>query len=209
MNKHYALAAAMLTATLGLPSIAKAVVSPGCLIIPGVSVGHARLGGDDDNAVAQFGYSDFSEGAMQHGIDIFKKHDGSLVVIAEEVNETNGGKNNLTRQIAVSASYYKTAQRIGPGSSLSIIERAYPHARPVAHRLKTAYVGHVALLDDQTQGIAFEFPITNGKLSQNARCSAVTIHAKGSAITALYLPIYQPSSNGAFTALRDWRSDGK
>ncbi len=172
------------------------------LIIPGEIIGHLRLGADENTATAKFPKSYYSEGAAGHSVEIWKSQDGNTVAVASEV-DSHGGLTRPIVEIEVSSPYFRTRGGIGPGSSLSAVEQAYPNARAVRHAPKSAYVGKIALLDDKTHGIAFQFPVASGKLSKNAHCTAVVIYAKGTGAMELYFPLYIADPSGAISSMSD------
>ena len=143
---------------------------------------------------------------MGHYVEVWKSHDGNTVAVASAF-DNRGGLTSPILEVVVSSPYFKDRQGIGPGSSLSEVEQAYPSARAIKHAQRTAYIGKIALLDDKADGIAFQFPVAGGQLSRNAHCSAVAIHAKGKGVLELYAPLYVVDPNGAISSISDSEPD--
>lgn len=141
-------------------------------IVPGISIGQAKIGESIDAVLKRFGPSDpeLSDAAMGHYWSAWKKGEKILAIYSSRTPEDS----ITTRIIHVNSPAFKLSNGIHVGSSWSTIHRAFPQLKRVIEGNKG-----VAVWDDVKRGIGFD--IAKGK------CVGVAVHQRGEALGSEYL----------------------
>ena len=181
-----------------VPSQARSVLYNSSFTVPGERIGTVKLGESEASAIHQLGRPTSSgtlscDRVLTCMVSCWRSKNGGVLLL-DAVPPVTGGATRTVSEIAVTNPYFRTRENIGPGSTLQSVETAFPGAFPLRTMQLSAgkNSNKIALLDDKRRGIAFEFPVIDGRLESNARCRAVTVHPKGQVGSNLY----GPSSTG-------------
>ena len=141
-------------------------------IVPGLSIGQAKIGESIDAVLKRFGPSDpeLSDAAMGHYWSAWKKGNKILAIYSTRTPEDT----ITTRIIHVNSPAFKLSSGIHVGSSWTTIHRAYPQLKRVIFDEQ-----RVAVWDDVKRGIGFD--IAKGK------CIGIAVHQRGEALGSEYL----------------------
>jgi hypothetical protein len=157
-----AAAAAALAATAAVPAAASAKLpSPSSkTIVPGRSIGGVKLGMDARTAVkkwgrggscqASIGASCTWQGTPKQGSAVFIVTEGKVSSIRIEV----GQKPNDEPYYRGPLTKWRTPKRIGPGSRIRAVQKAYPKAKPGGGGLELASGGRRTLFDSSLGRVA-------------------------------------------------------
>lgn len=150
-------------------------------IMPGESIGHVKLE-MPANELASLGKPDAGDAAMMKAWRIWygRKKDGTVdsaavlaVFTAMRTQDTQ-----YVKEIRVTSRRFRTAEKVGAGSTMTAIKKAYPGLKLVKVYASKNKSRRIEVYDDEKLGIAFE--TANGR-SRRALCSMVVVHTKGEA----------------------------
>jgi hypothetical protein len=156
-------------------------------LIAGERVGKITIGEDIESVNRTLGRSDSGDAAMGHAWQFWfakgSRAGRTMLGIYSVLNDS--ATHHEVREILVTSDRFVTAGKIGVGSSLDAIMKAYPGIALAATYKSPAAGGKVRVYDAIERGIAFEIiPAATG----SGRCIAVIIHRKGDNVTREYLP---------------------
>lgn len=142
------------------------------LITAGKSIGHIVLGDDQATAIAQLGKPDFGDAAMGSSlVNWYSKKDSTKYQTSIFSSKNFGAKDeNIARikKILVTSPWFKTAEKLGVGSSFASISQSY--------QLKSIHTAaqddSVTTFTDLDKGISFEIDKAN-------KCVGVIVHGPG------------------------------
>ncbi len=173
--------------TLSAVSLAAAVASANFGIVPGLRIGHARLGHE---VPAALGSPTFSDGAAGHVWSTWKGTTGNTLDVYGVIGDIAG---HLTKYVRVTSPVFKTANGVRTGQTWHQIKAHYPAV------LLTTYDSHqfsrkLAIVDNKSNGIAFEITVNAANHVTNASvCKAVWIHKCGELFDPSTWVVYEPT----------------
>jgi len=141
------------TTALCLSALAPLPAAPAAdrfLIVPGHSIGQARLGLYGDKALTSL--STFSDASMGGNLDeVWQSKDGHTLYIHTHRNDMDAPPKlgYTVTEIRVTSPAFRTADRLAPGSTLAAIQYRYPEGT------LSAVSGNFYAVS--TKGIVFEF----------------------------------------------------
>lgn len=163
------------TVTASEPRSPKDSTSSDQLIVPGQSIGQARIGDADSILIARLGKPDSSDAAMGKAwlfwISKNEAHDRTGIFTTRRM----GTEDETARisQVFVSSPFFLTAEGMRTGTGLEAIRKAYPALKQT---IKLADGGIV--YDDTGRGIAFIIGSDGG-------CKAIIVHRAGTGVQAI------------------------
>lgn len=148
------------------------------LLKPGLSAGKTRLNEDPEQVFKELGRPDGGDAAMGKAVAIwYNDHDSTAHSTAIYTTRDMGdAPKALVKQIRVTSPSFKTAESIGPSSSLHAIKQYFTVKETETYK----DAGKTYTVYDSPQGIAFE-------TDEQGECIAVIIHEKGASGQGTYL----------------------
>ena len=153
-------------------------VSDAWLLVPGQSAGLTRLNENAETVYKKLGDPDGGDAAMQKAVAIwYTNHDSTNHSVAiYTAREPGVDPVARIRQIRITSPSFKTAEGVGPGSSLAQIQAAFNVKETEQYKDE----GIAYKVYDSPKGIAFETGPGGG-------CVAVVIHEAGVTGQGTYL----------------------
>lgn len=165
-------------------------------IVPGQSLGQLRLGEPASKAMAPLGKPASSDASMGRFWDVWKSHSKKSNYELDLLTIRDGsGLHTFVEQVRVTSPWFKTRRGIHVGSRFSAVMAAFPKAHLLNPETGLKY-REVALYDDISQGIMFEFAAAKHGVPASAKCRAILVHPKRKSAMSEYSPFYGPDGKG-------------
>jgi hypothetical protein len=164
-------------------------IKPGQLIVPGKSIGLTSIDEKAKDVNERLGRADEGDAAMGKSINTWKSKDGqhsTTIYFTTNMGATDEGPR--ARQIRITSPYFKTADGLGAGSSLSAVLKYFPAAKQTATYSLPGNGGEVIIYDDIRNGIAFEIA--------GETCIGIAIHKPGEKAFETYLVFFNNLKSG-------------
>ena len=146
-------------------------------ILPGKSIGDIYIDETSEEVLVKLGKPDSSEAGMNKILltwfskPTMKNEDtivNKLAIFATNKTQQSDGK-YWVKKIRITSPLFKTAEKVGCGSTLAYIKLQYPILKKSVSEFTDEQGNDIELYDDVKDGIAFE--ICNNK------CKAILVHA--------------------------------
>ena len=137
------------------------------LIIPGKSIGQTFIGEKDVTVRKKLGAPSKADAAMGKQVLTWIAGTNRTDILLA-TNMGNKPELTLVRYIRITSPYFKTAKKLGVGSSMDVINKEYPLLKKVF----TYSNNTIDVYDEHDAGIAFE--IDNKKI-----CIGIMVHTPG------------------------------
>ncbi|SJZ98891.1 hypothetical protein SAMN04488128_102175 [Chitinophaga eiseniae] len=148
-------------------------------IVPGESIGQVKLE-MPANELASLGKPDTGDAAMMKAWRIwYGRRKGGAVDSAAVLAVFTAMRTQDTqyvKEIRVTSRRFRTAEKVGAGSTMTAIRKAYPGLKLVKVYAAKNKSRRIEVYDDEKLGIAFE---TANARSRRALCSMVVVHTPG------------------------------
>lgn len=149
------------------------------LIVPGKSIGQVKLGWPSDS-LSVLGRSDGGDAAMMKAWRIWYGRRADKTIDSSHVlavfTAMRDQDTQFVKQIRVTSPRFKTVKKVGPGSSMSAIRKAYPDLRLAATYVSANKAKKINVYESKSQGIAFE---TINARRKRPICSMVVVFDPG------------------------------
>jgi len=156
------------------------------LIIPGESIGNARLNTDAANLEAEFGKPDMSDAAMGKAwLTWYGKkdeHNNRTELNIYTTYRDTSMREKSVQQIRTTSSFFSTENNMHVYTSLDEIKKVFPGVQKLYQLPNNGR--NISVYDDVKSGIAFEIANANDQKI----CVAIIVHIKGRKVSDVYIP---------------------
>lgn len=168
-------------------------------IVAGRSIGRICLGEPAKQATGSLGAMTNADGASGRFWQVWtsrtslssKRYELDVLTVRDE-----SGLHEYVEQLRVTSPWFATYRGIRVGSSLSAVSTAFPKVRRINPDATPAKHQQIALYDDVSQGITFEFAAEKHGVPGSTECRAILVHPKRKTALDEYYPWYMPDHNG-------------
>ncbi len=177
-------------ASLGLSS--RCAQASDLTIVPGERIGGVHLGELLSHVEKRLGETPIGDGAVGHHWRTWEARSvnpQSGIRHSLDVYAENGADNGpYVRIIRVTSPQFHTRDGLAPGSTLTKIQRRYPHLTRIARYMSPQFHTPVMVYETSHKGIAFEVRCdAQGHVHSSSRCLAVLVHSPSlSSVNAVY-----------------------
>jgi len=159
-------------------------------IVPGKSIGNIRLNETTAEVMAAMGNPDSSNSPAGTIMRWFSAPTGkgtdtsmNSITLYAPGKSTAKGEEGKVKSIRVTSPYYKTAEKVSCGSTLTFIKMHYPSLKNSTLAFKDKTGSQVLIYDAVNDGITFE-------INEATKCAGITIHEPGKKASETYMSIY-------------------
>lgn len=169
--------------------VAMQAIPVNVLIVPGVKIGHVKLG---QIVPAILGQATFADGAAGSIWSTWKAADGNTVDTFAQLNAAGSG--HAVVYVRVTSASFKTANHVCTGETWGAIKAHYPGVSIKTYHSKQ-FVRKLSIMDDKAKGISFEVTLNAAQqVTNHSKCLAIWVHSNGVAFNPSEWVIYEPIS---------------
>ena len=153
------------------------------LVVPGQSLGKARIGDSLAGFTKTIGPADDGNAAMGKSISTWYGRDKeSKLQVYSVIDFGSADEQPMIKAVRASSTAFRTAEGFGPGSHLRELQANYDLYLVGKYLVSINGIQQNAhVYDDFSAGISFD-------ISLDSLCTAVTVHPKGDSLANYYLP---------------------
>ena len=160
-------------------------------IVPGKSIGLIRLNETAELAIKALGTPDSADADTKKAmLQWFSKPTGkgidttvNRITVFTTGNAGSKVEAQKIKHIRVTSPFYKTAEKISYGSTLTFIKMHYPSLKNSSLAFKDKTGSEILVYDAINDGIAFE-------INEATKCAGITVHEPGKKASETYISIY-------------------